>query len=1266
MCSLNPPRIAAIPGVTLDVVVTGPAVVASPPPSALRQIAQQAAQIPKHNSLLALQSHPWTSTSHFTIGNNVLHTLNHHPALVPLTSRSQLNDPTTRAHKRVLNLNKVKMIIGKIAVCVDLDMLHAKGDGRPQDFRKALECYLKTVQQGQTQALISVGDLFLDGQAIQQSPTIAMGWYLKAAYLGDNNARYKIDQLWLELPRLFSSSRVSLLEGSKNAQQDKHRDTVTVGNSSLGATIVTAEGLASSSSRNDPSDKQEEVKQLEEPILGNQKEMKQLQQRSLDQLAMLQSRVQAVLTQIYELHEYPISRLFVVLPQDPSGWDTVNPFSNKFRLYFLCECGEHTKSISSKTEISHDIHFAKHEGYEVVRPLEFFHIYGPYVLTILKMLKVGVSAAGVAVPAISHLVKLDAIGQATAGLQQLRDNIEPGIDHVIDWMDKVFVNEGEAVDEFAKQMEKKEALEGANLRKLDTFLKDKDGNKVLGNLYRIVTDEGHVKWVCIDHYRMSYQESSAKEFLRMLDYVGGSFSENIGRVEVRIQSRVMAEQFFSALGKARFVYELDIDLGWACAASDLEALEDALKKSRVSILQLHLRQQFRPSLGNRFLSTSARYEALFRLRELPTVKMIHIVLPKELVKLACLQPKTPSHFCTLSLELATGFIEGKEFARLAEALKTNSTLTTLDLKHNSIGDNGAKTLAEALKTNSTLTTLYLQGNSIGDSGAQALAEALKSNSTLNTLDLQGNLIWFKGLLSFSEALEANSTLTTLDLRGNKIGDNGAKALAEALETNSTLTTLDLQNKSIGDDGVQALSEALKTNSTLTTLDLASNLIGTEGAKALAKALKINSTLTTLNLQYNSIGSDGAKALAEALKNNSALTILDLCHNSIGSDGAKALAEILETNSTLTTLDLRGNKIGDNGAKALAEALETNSTLTTLDLKYNSIDDNGAQALSEALKTNSILATLYLSSNPIGDNRAQALSGALRTNLTLTTLNLKSNPIGDNKAQALSEALKTNSILTTLRLHSNKIGYYGAHALSEALKTNSTLTTLHLSSNPIGDNGAQALSEALRTNFTLTTLKLWNCSIECNGVQALSEALKTNSTLTTLDLNSNEIGEYGAHAVSEALKTNSTLTTLSLANNLIRDSGVVALFEALKTNSTLNTLKLWENWIGCNGAQALSEALRTNSTLIDVNLQANLIGDNGAKALSEALKINSILTTLDLYSNRIGANGAQALSEALRTNSTLTNLNLRKNLIGDSGAHALHQVSQTTRCNIQIY
>ncbi|KAF9916694.1 hypothetical protein BGZ65_000171, partial [Modicella reniformis] len=150
------------------------------------------------------------------------------------------------------------------------------------------------------------------------------------------------------------------------------------------------------------------------------------------------------MTQTYELHEYPIPRLFVVLPHGDSIWNIKSPFSNNFRLHFLCECGEHTKSTNSR--VPHYIHLAKHEGYDITRPTEFFNQYGPYVLTILKMLKFNISVAGIALPALSQLISTDAIDQTCTSLKQLASNIEPGMDQVIGYIEKASVDEGETVD----------------------------------------------------------------------------------------------------------------------------------------------------------------------------------------------------------------------------------------------------------------------------------------------------------------------------------------------------------------------------------------------------------------------------------------------------------------------------------------------------------------------------------------------------------------------------------------------------------------------------------------------------------------------------------------------------------------------------------------------------------------------------------------------------------------------------------------------------
>ncbi|KAG0275391.1 hypothetical protein BGZ97_010305, partial [Linnemannia gamsii] len=255
----------------------------------------------------------------------------------------------------------------------------------------------------------------------------------------------------------------------------------------------------------------------------------------------------------------------------------------------------------------------------------------------------------------------------------------------------------------------------------------------------MTTSEGHVKWVCRHHYRANYQEKYTQKLRDVVELARGEFDEQLGRIEIVLTSRFAAAEFYHAVSKAKGVLELIMDLNWECTRSDLEELGDALKISTVSILRLDIRR-FRTSLGSKLLSTSTQYDVLFRLTEFPCMRTIHIVLSQEFIKLFNLQTTKPTPLCKLSFELIAGSIGGKAIGRLAEALKTNSTLITLNLEGNSIGDDGAKALSEALKTNSTLTTLDLGSNSIRDDGAKALAEALKTNSTLTTLKLQGNSI----------------------------------------------------------------------------------------------------------------------------------------------------------------------------------------------------------------------------------------------------------------------------------------------------------------------------------------------------------------------------------------------------------------------------------------------------------------------------------------------------------------------------------------------
>ncbi|KAG0218812.1 hypothetical protein BGX31_011495 [Mortierella sp. GBA43] len=310
-------------------------------------------------------------------------------------------------------------------------------------------------------------------------------------------------------------------------------------------------------------------------LLRNQKGRKKMYRVSLDRLAVIQNRIQTLITRTYELHEYPVPRLFIILPKVTGVLDRItSPSSRQFRLHFLCECGAHTMDENSRTQ--HDIHLAKHEGYDLKAPAEFFERYGSYTLVLMNMIKHGVTAAGLVVPPLSSHKIIEETG--TAHL----------VDSTIDFLESIKrENElGEEATLYHAELIQLKALEDTDLRQLESFLKVKDKGHVLANLYRIVTTEGHVKWVCFDHYSAVHQASPIRQLRVTVIANGGTYIEEIGRIEIKIASSTLAKQFYDAMIEARGVQELQVTLQWDATMSDLRLLANAITKANVVHLTL--------------------------------------------------------------------------------------------------------------------------------------------------------------------------------------------------------------------------------------------------------------------------------------------------------------------------------------------------------------------------------------------------------------------------------------------------------------------------------------------------------------------------------------------------------------------------------------------------------------------------------------------------------------------------------------------------------
>ena len=485
------------------------------------------------------------------------------------------------------------------------------------------------------------------------------------------------------------------------------------------------------------------------------------------------------------------------------------------------------------------------------------------------------------------------------------------------------------------------------------------------------------------------------------------------------------------------------------------------------------------------------------------------------------------------------------------------------LKYCRLGPVDCTAIVNFLKKHNEILMINLSGNKIGCLGCKEISEFLESstsvsdgNCKLSSLNLNHNLVTDEGVKYLAKALKHNNCkLDSLNLADNELTNEGVQCLAEALkDSNCTLSSLNLAgNESVTDEGVKYLAEALK-DCKLNSLILSKNNVTDEGVKYLAEALKdSNCKLKTLNLAGNEFTDEGVKNLAEALKDsNCKLNSLNLTGNEFTDEGVKYLAEALkEGDCELESLDLACNKLTDEGVKYLAEALKhSNCKLKSLNLWQNNVTEEGVKSLAEALKnTDCKLNSLKLAGNEFTDEGVKHLAEALKDgDCELESLDLACNKLTDKGVKCLAEALK-DCKLNSLILWQNNVTDEGVKSLAEALKNSDCkLNSLKLAGNEFTDEGVKYLAEALKdSNCQLNSIDLWQNNVTDEGVKYLAEALKHNNCkLKSLNLTNNKLNDEGVKYLAEALKDgNCKLHSLDLACNKLSDEGVKYVADTLK-------------------------------------------------------------------------------------------------------------------------
>lgn len=134
------------------------------------------------------------------------------------------------------------------------------------------------------------------------------------------------------------------------------------------------------------------------------------------------------------------------------------------------------------------------------------------------------------------------------------------------------------------------------------------------------------------------------------------------------------------------------------------------------------------------------------------------------------------------------------------------------LQEKNIKDSEGVEICKCLMGNDNLERLELDGNQVGPQTLIHLAELLKQNQTLRSIDLEGNNLTLRtnfdkskdkdaskdnrntqGLENLAKALESNQTLLCLNLANCQLNESCGEFLCRMMERNHTIINLDLDS-----------------------------------------------------------------------------------------------------------------------------------------------------------------------------------------------------------------------------------------------------------------------------------------------------------------------------------------------------------------------------------------------------------------------------------------------------------------------------------------
>jgi len=345
----------------------------------------------------------------------------------------------------------------------------------------------------------------------------------------------------------------------------------------------------------------------------------------------------------------------------------------------------------------------------------------------------------------------------------------------------------------------------------------------------------------------------------------------------------------------------------------------------------------------------------------------------------------------VALEIAGRNIRGPGCLLVSNAFAKNKHITTIDLSHNHLGDDGAVNLAQALKMNECIQSINIACNDITDVGGIALASAFipsanptgqpsQWNRSVYYLNISGNKMRDDTLLAMSNAIACHRDLSKVDISYNQVGSQGTKVLMRAMSRNN-LCSINFAANDLRDEGVEFICEAWKR-------------FGGKGAQ------------TYLNLFRNNLGKSSGEYIGRLMENNDYISEINLAMNTLGPKGISSLTRSLlpPFQNVLKNINLSDNYMEDEGAQCVGDYIASDPPfLIKLNVNNNRITDRGGARLMRGLRTNTHLQFVMAAYNEFGKETCNQLVEVVSTAKVLKLIDVKKSNLDEDHCRKIAEA-----------------------------------------------------------------------------------------------------------------------------------------------------------------------------------------------------------------------------------------------------------------------